>query len=490
MHPHKHGRSITSQLLGLAIAPTLIMCLVLCAWLYGSRMREIDRDLDERGKLLAEALAETSRYGVMAGNLPSLQVTLEGLIASEGQITALEVLDEHWRPLAQAQTPSPGTGAVARFERPIRTLPLAVDLSEGLGMLGAGDGTKPARQATVGYVRVTLTKEPLLQAKRRDLLYATLFTAAAAGICGLIGLLIASRLRHPLKRVMGALREIRMGQYAVDLPADEPGELGELQHTIVDMAAALSTARHNLEAKVAARTVELQAAVDVARVANEERSQLIARSHAQIEEERERIARELHDELGSMLVALRLKTQHIAHLSQAGAPEVLADITRLAQELHESLTVLYSNARGLIEQLRPEMLDALGLREALSDMVRTYDTLHSDCHFSLAAETDFPELRGPEAIIAYRLVQEALTNVVKHSGATRAKVKLGIDRDSVLQIVVMDNGRGFDPESAGKGRLGLLGMRERLAVVGGAMTIKSGPEGSTFTFKIPLAIDI
>ncbi|MBW8894322.1 MAG: HAMP domain-containing protein, partial [Burkholderiales bacterium] len=110
---------------------------------------------------------------------------------------------------------------------------------------------------------------------------------------------------------MGALREIRTGQYAVDLPADEPGELGELQRAIVDMAGALSTARHNLEAKVAARTVELQAAVDAARIANEERSQLIARSHAQIEEERERIARELHDELGSMLVALRLKAQHI-----------------------------------------------------------------------------------------------------------------------------------------------------------------------------------
>ena len=133
MSMERRGLTITTQLLGLAIAPALLMFIVVSAGLYGARMNEVQRDANERGRLLAAALAEASRYGVVSGNAPSLQASLQGLVATDRSIAALEVMDASHRTVAAVTSPSAGAGEMLPFERAIHVQPVGVDLFDATG---------------------------------------------------------------------------------------------------------------------------------------------------------------------------------------------------------------------------------------------------------------------------------------------------------------------------------------------------------------------
>jgi two-component system sensor histidine kinase UhpB len=148
---------------------------------------------------------------------------------------------------------------------------------------------------------------------------------------------------------------------------------------------------------------------------------------------------------------------------------------------------LYGSVRGIVKQLRPEVIDTLGLKGALEGMVRSYDEADPHCEFSFAASRDFPDLRGQKAMAAYRAVQEALSNVVKHAAATRVCVSLDRDPDDGrARIQIKDNGRGFDVSARGDGGLGLIGMRERVTAVAGEMEVEARAGAGT-TIKLWLS---
>ncbi len=159
-----------------------------------------------------------------------------------------------------------------------------------------------------------------------------------------------------------------------------------------------------------------------------------------------------------------------------------------ATDITNTIAALYKSARDLIKQLRPEVIDVLGLKGALQEMVREYNQLVPSIRFVLHAPPDFPAMRGEVAIVAYRLVQEALSNVVKHSKASRVEISLTAPPglDDVL-IAVRDSGVGFHLGNVPSGSLGLAGMRERVAGLGGRMRIRSKPgHGTRVTFRLPL----
>lgn len=318
-------------------------------------------------------------------------------------------------------------------------------------------------------------------------LLGTLVFAAAIGT-GLFGLLLARRIRDPLSEILNALRGIRRGRYSVDIHVKADGELRELQDTVVDVAQSLGRTTQDLESTVEARTQELKLAVEAADRANDQVRQLVARGNTQLEAERQRIALELHDSLNASLIVLQMKIQQIAALAEPGADAAMvAEIEGLAASLANSTSDLYETARGIVKQLRPEVLDTLGLHGALAEMVREYDQLHSTCRFKLQSTAEFPALRGDVAIACYRLVQEALSNVVKHSVATQSRVRLSwIPESTSIVVRIVDNGLGFDVSTARPGCLGLAGMRERVASINGSMTILSRPSrGTLISIKLP-----
>lgn len=202
------------------------------------------------------------------------------------------------------------------------------------------------------------------------------------------------------------------------------------------------------------------------------------------ERERRYWARELHDETLQGLGALRLL---LGSALRQGSDEALREaVNEAIEELHAEIDKL----RGLITELRPAALDELGLTAAideLADRCSTTPGLELDRHISLgdAVAGDATRLSPELESTVYRLVQEALTNVVKHSRAQRANVRV-VGDDHVVTVEVSDDGVGFDPDVRAPG-FGLVGMKERLAMAGGSLQISSAlGQGTTLRAEVPL----
>lgn len=200
------------------------------------------------------------------------------------------------------------------------------------------------------------------------------------------------------------------------------------------------------------------------------------------EDERKRIARELHDETAQVLTTLLIG---LKMLERARSPEEVQE--RLA-ELRALTSQALEAVRNMAVELRPTTLDDLGLVAALESSTETYAArLGIPVHFEARG---FEQRLSPQVELAlYRVVQEALTNVARHASAHQVWVDLHHQGRAVVASV-RDDGRGFDPMAVSASKeagLGLFGMRERMALVGGQLTIESAPgRGTTVTACVPL----
>jgi two-component system sensor histidine kinase UhpB len=341
----------------------------------------------------------------------------------------------------------------------------------------------------VGAVRVTMSPSNML-AKQAGRFRIELAMAALALVAsGVLAWVLARSLTLPLKEAIGALREIRGGQYRVELPVTTGGEVGELQASIGEMSVALDRSTQDLENKVAERTRDLVESRNEALRADADKRKLIQKVNSIIEDERKSIAVEIHDELNASLIAVRLEAQSIGMLASKAAPgPELDEIRAKAGAITKLALDLYANGRRLVRRLRPEVLDMLGLHGAVEEMLRHYDS-GSGCRFAFHSEGDFSRLGNELAISAYRIVQEALSNIMKHAKATAAEVTLVLDAaNEVLRIEVEDNGGGFDPTRNSEG-IGIIGMRERVYALHGTIAVRSAPQrGTTVAIALPLSV--
>jgi signal transduction histidine kinase len=206
--------------------------------------------------------------------------------------------------------------------------------------------------------------------------------------------------------------------------------------------------------------------------------------HAQ-EEERRRIARELHDQMGQNLTALNVG---LKSLLDRQSRSVLGS---RVQRLQELATQTARDLHRVAVELRPAALDDLGLVKAIRALTETWSTRYGiDVDFE-AGQYQPAGISSEIETILYRIIQEALNNVAKHSGATRVALVLRHTADHV-HAIIEDDGRGFDARVAsqsgnGSARLGLLGIEERLGMVGGNFKVESAPErGATLLVRIPI----
>ena len=196
------------------------------------------------------------------------------------------------------------------------------------------------------------------------------------------------------------------------------------------------------------------------------------------EAERARLARDLHDEVNQALAAVSMR---LAATAEGAPPELaaeLAETQRLAtQAMHELL--------GLARELRPAALDDHGLVPALRTQVRMFGERWSmPAHF--AADGTRPLLGEFEQIVAYRVVQEALSNIARHAQATRVKVTIMGCNSAEVKVTVTDDGNGFDPQNLDGRRSGLAGMRERALLARARIDVSSTPgKGTTVELTLP-----
>jgi signal transduction histidine kinase len=214
--------------------------------------------------------------------------------------------------------------------------------------------------------------------------------------------------------------------------------------------------------------------------AEQEMRQLSQQLVAAQEEERKKLTRELHDHVGQMLTALRLEIGR----AQRERPGLDARTSQTLAECKALVDTILRSVRDLVMGLRPSMLDDFGLQAALEWHVRDLARRYS-LPVDLDVEGQLDDLPDQYRTCVYRIVQEALTNSVRHADAKRVRVHV-LGGPDILTVVVADDGVGFDRTQHLPG-LGLRGMEERVREIGGTITIQSPPTGgTTLEVRLPL----
>lgn len=300
-----------------------------------------------------------------------------------------------------------------------------------------------------------------------DILFAqsVLFIIADIVIFWLVGVWLA-----PLEKIERGLREIEQGDHHVRLPALPGKEAGQMGRTFNRMAQAVED---NIQVRQA--TAEAQARLATQR----EFTQLL---YARIEQERAAIARELHDELGQSLTGIRsIAKSMLQHADVAGSP-----IQRSAQMLFDTAGMMSDAMHRMIPRLRPIQLEGMGLVDAVRDLLTATQLKNPELKTELEVQGQIPALNEECELHAYRIIQEAITNVVRHAKASRTHVCIGI-KDHSLVLSIADDGQGVQSLHR-EGHYGVLGMQERAASLDGKITFQSAAMGGCEVLvTLPLA---
>ena len=205
---------------------------------------------------------------------------------------------------------------------------------------------------------------------------------------------------------------------------------------------------------------------------------LSERLRAVREEESKRIARAVHDEVGQLLTALRLEVHWLEWTLLKAAPAVVEEVPEKLRSMSHLLDAATDAVHRIASELRPGVLDKLGLEAAVEWSVDEFER-RSRIVCRLCSNLQGVTLDDDRSIALFRILQEALTNVARHSEATEVCIRLTVEHGRVM-LTVTDNGRGIpDDKAADAGSMGLLGMRERARSLGGDLGVRRNPGGGT-----------
>lgn len=236
---------------------------------------------------------------------------------------------------------------------------------------------------------------------------------------------------------------------------------------------------------------ELNRARETAESALAMKRQVIGKISETLEIERKRIASEIHDTLNANIIQIKLAARSIASISDGLTCEQSVAAKTQAEYIVAVAQEMYGSGRSLVRNLRPESIDVVGVKLAIEEMVRNMNQAHPSCTFEMQAPSDLRVSAPQISIAAYRIVQEALSNAVKHANATKVIVKLEIVSlgRPVLRVHVNDDGQGFDSTQPRDG-FGLTSMGERVESLGGKLYILSETGAGCFvSVDLPLPSD-
>ncbi len=441
---------------------------------------------------VSKRLSEPADGGSIAILVPVQDADEGQPIGAIGALLSLESIRRAFLPFAQTQT----TIAVVADKQIIASSPesdptggdLSVRLAAPIEAVAAGAGGTLTYKDETGAEHLAVS-EPVPNADWAVLVTNPSITTygpnrlllergvAALVVAVLATLVLATilgeRTARPLRRLTEHATALAQGDFDHELGPLGKGELGTLGVAVREMADRLATQVRDVEAAREER--ELQA---------EQLRDLNRRTVRLQEDERRRIASEIHDAVSPLITgalyqarALRL-SNGLGDRQEDGLAAVGELLERATEELH-----------GVIFALRPPDLDDIGVVAAIERYMQQVQRTGLACRLEAAGEP--PSLTSGVRLAIYRIVQEALHNVVRHADADEAVVVLEAT-DHLLRVTIRDNGAGFDPErAAGPTSLGLLSMRERAANIGATLEITARPGGGTaIVIERPASADV
>lgn len=321
---------------------------------------------------------------------------------------------------------------------------------------------------TPWLVSVEFSQHNVLQSANRFLRWMIIVGLILLAVGIVLAWTMSRNIIRPLNRLTAAASGIATGKYTLTEGADRRDEVGKLARAFNTMIVEVREARHGLEQKIV-ESGEM----------NEQLRKLTAHLQNIREEERIHIAREMHDQLGQLLTAFKMDISWLQKKLGGSSEE------SIRQKLGEMIKLIDDSVifvRKIASELRPSMLDDFGLVPALE-----WHSEEFQKRFNIKVDfkANTKEIKTSPLIGTglFRMYQETLTNVARHAEAGKVTARLKTSKDAIV-LSIHDDGKGFDPGSIDhKKTLGLLGMKERAAMIGGHLDIRSVPGGGT-TVKI------
>ena len=455
--------SIRTKILGIVLGLVLLLGLGVTAQVRYTLTRAMDAQLQEQSVSVARDVAARATDLILTNDLYALHQLLRETQANNESVRYAFVLAPDGQILAHTFGAGFPAGlrdanAVGPAEHHRTTM---VNTDEG----PVWDTAVPIFDGRAGIARVGLS-ETVVRQTVDAVTGQLLITTVAVSVVGITAAACLTwLLTRPILHLADVAQAVGRGDLSRRVPRWANDEIGDLAGSFNAMTDALATAAE----------------------ARAERDQLRARYVSGViaaqEDERKRIARELHDSASQSLTSLLVGLKAMS--TTCDAP----DVRQHAEELRGVAAQTLDDVHRLALQLRPSVLDDLGLPAALERYV-------AECRRRYRLQIDLA-MRGLEAerlpaqveTALYRIVQESLTNVARHAAARTASV-LVERRNGRVRAIIEDDGRGFDPAGAGQERLGLYGIRERAELLGGTLTIESAPgQGTSLFIEVPIAGD-
>lgn len=459
------GVSVRTKILGIVLLMVIVPGSVVIFQVRTTLTDAFRHQLEQQGLAIARDVAARSTDLVLINDMYALNRLLRDTRDHNPDVRYIFVLDTEGRVLAHTFGRDFPTDLLGISH-------LAPDASYRIQPLMTEEGrvwdiSVPVFEGKAGVVHVGLTESRLWQVVN-TVTGQILLSLIAAFLLGIgAAYLLTWILTRPIMELAAATEKVGRGDYTLRVERWANDEIGDLAEAFNTMVERLAQAERERAERERMRQYYLQRVI-----------------HAQ-EEERKRIARELHDELGQALASFMVGLRNV---EAALPPE---EVHARLEEMRSIVADTLERARRLAFDLRPSVLDDLGLVPALQRYIRQYQQ-----RFGIRAELQVIGIEGrrlrPEVeTTVYRIVQEAMTNAAKYAGCTHISVLLQA-RDDGLSVIVEDDGCGFDvdrvlSQETGRSSLGLYGMKERAELIGARLDIESEPgRGTTIYLRVPV----
>ena len=446
--------SVRTKILGMVLALTLALGLAVAIQVRMTTYGVLEREMGLRGAAVADDLAGHVVEPILLGDTFVVHELIHETIASHDDVVYAFVVDSSGAVVAHSFEDE--GFPVGLLELPASDSPYVFDSELGR----THDFTAQALDGDAGTIHVGLS-ESRLRSLVHGVTAQMLLTTLAVALTGIGAAVLLTRvIVRPIAALVAATRRVGSGDLTARAPRAASDEIGLLTEAFNQMVEDLETSQGLLEEK------------------EEARARLLDQIIAAQEEERKRIARELHDGVGQSLNSLALGLSTLT-TSGTGTDQQL-------QELRTTTLESLEMVRELSRQLRPSVLDDLGLGEALEryseEIAAHHPGVRVDTHIDL-------DERLPPSVetTVYRIVQEGLTNAARHSGGALLSL-IVTRRNGSLSAIIEDDGSGFDvAEAIGAGRsVGLHAIRERAELIGGRAIFESSTSGTTVFIEVPV----